>query len=207
MLASFPGPTWLPVVSVMPGESLASFPGRSCLQFLIACCMQRYAIKNWRQERPGNEARESLGTRLYMEMQFRFLSLFCRVMLNHRILLMNDGLDHNVIKIKPPLCFTKDNADAVLQAIDKTLEELLNWNTCTWLVNFYILYILHCTTVHIMLFISNFTLWMPCLCKNDIHQKPYFICVCRRVAAAWAQWFLSSSSRALACKDQHKSRT
>ena len=47
-------------------------------------------------------------------------------MLNHRILLMNDGLDDNVIKIKPPLCFTKDNADAVLQAIDKTLEELLN---------------------------------------------------------------------------------
>ena len=51
---------------------------------------------------------------------------FCRVMLKHRILLMNDGLDHNVIKIKPPLCFTKDNADAVLQAIDETLDELLN---------------------------------------------------------------------------------
>ena len=54
------------------------------------------------------------------------IELIRRVMQNHRILLMNDGLDHNVIKIKPPLCFTKDNADAVLQAIDKTLEGLLN---------------------------------------------------------------------------------
>jgi len=68
-----------------------------------------------------------------IEIQFVFISnnspslyLFCRVMLKHRILLMNDGLDHNVIKIKPPLCFTKDNADAVLQAIDETLGELLN---------------------------------------------------------------------------------
>ena len=123
-------------------------------------------------------------------------------MLNHRILLMNDGLDDNVIKIKPPLCFTKDNADAVLQAIDKTLEELLNWST--WLVNF-LYFILHCTTIHITLFILNvIILWMTCLCKDDVHQKPYFICVCRRVDAAWAQWFLSSSSRAFACKEQQQ---
>lgn len=47
-----------------------------------------------------------------------------RVMLNHRILIMNDGLEHNVIKVKPPLCFTRDNADALLRAIDTTLEEL-----------------------------------------------------------------------------------
>lgn len=62
---------------------------------------------------------------------------------------MNDGLDHNVIKIKPPLCFTKDNADAVLQAIDETLDELLNWTT--WLVNslskiYYLYYIVQLFT-------------------------------------------------------------
>ena len=40
--------------------ALASFPGRSHLQFLIAYCMQKriqYVIKNWRREWPGNEAR------------------------------------------------------------------------------------------------------------------------------------------------------
>lgn len=47
-----------------------------------------------------------------------------RVMLNHRILIMNDGLDRNVIKVKPPLCFTLDNADSLLHAIDDTLSQL-----------------------------------------------------------------------------------
>ena len=47
-----------------------------------------------------------------------------RVMLNHRILLMNDGMEHNVVKIKPPLCFTKENADSVLKAIEQTLQGL-----------------------------------------------------------------------------------
>ena len=129
-------------------------------------------------------------------------------MLKHRILLMNDGLDHNVIKIKPPLCFTKDNADAVLQAIDETLGELLNWTT--WLVNslskIYLYYIVY-TTVHITILIySKFFHFVDdlCifLCKTGVNQKPYFICVCRRVAAAWDQWFLNSSSRAFACKKQ-----
>ncbi len=47
-----------------------------------------------------------------------------RVMMDHRILIMNDGLDHNVIKVKPPMCFTQDNADTLLQAIDQTLLQL-----------------------------------------------------------------------------------
>ena len=35
---------------------LVSFPGISRLQFLITCCMQKHAIKNWSRGRPGNEA-------------------------------------------------------------------------------------------------------------------------------------------------------
>ena len=41
-------------------ETLASFPGLPRLQFLIAC-----SIKNWRQGRLGNEARETLNTGSY----------------------------------------------------------------------------------------------------------------------------------------------
>ena len=42
---------------------IASFPGHSCLQFLIACsiCILQ-AIKNWRREWPGNEARPTRQT-------------------------------------------------------------------------------------------------------------------------------------------------
>lgn len=86
-------------------------------------------------------------------------------MLKHRILLMNDGLDHNVIKIKPPLCFTKDNADAVLQAIDETLGELLNWTT--WLVNslskIYLYYIVQLFTSRYYFIQNIFILWMTCV--------------------------------------------
>jgi len=68
---------------------------------------------------------EGLHTKLYNSLIIWGANLYnYRVMLNHRILIMNDGLEHNVIKVKPPLCFTRDNADALLRAIDTTLEEL-----------------------------------------------------------------------------------
>lgn len=52
------------------------------------------------------------------------LSAGHRMMLNHRILVMNDGLDRNVLKIKPPLCFNKDNANSLLKALEQILSEL-----------------------------------------------------------------------------------
>lgn len=67
---------------------------------------------------------EGLHTKLYNSLIWGANLYNYRVMLNHRILIMNDGLERNVIKVKPPLCFTRDNADALLRAIDTTLEEL-----------------------------------------------------------------------------------
>ena len=37
------------------------------------------------------------------------------------ILLSTDGPDHNVIKIKPPMIFTKQNADQLLDVLDQLL--------------------------------------------------------------------------------------
>lgn len=39
------------------------------------------------------------------------------------VLISTDGPDENVIKIKPPICFTKANADLLLQLLEKTLQE------------------------------------------------------------------------------------
>jgi 4-aminobutyrate aminotransferase-like enzyme len=39
------------------------------------------------------------------------------------ILMSSDGPDHNVIKIKPPLTFTKENAQEVLFYLQKVLAE------------------------------------------------------------------------------------
>jgi 4-aminobutyrate aminotransferase-like enzyme len=34
-----------------------------------------------------------------------------------------DGPFHNVLKIKPPMCFSKQDAKTLFQAIDKALKE------------------------------------------------------------------------------------
>lgn len=39
------------------------------------------------------------------------------------ILLSSDGPDCNVIKLKPPMVFTKDNADLFIRIFDKILED------------------------------------------------------------------------------------
>jgi 4-aminobutyrate aminotransferase-like enzyme len=41
----------------------------------------------------------------------------------HNLLLSTDGPQDNVIKIKPPICFTTENADRLLGTLDKILQE------------------------------------------------------------------------------------
>ena len=44
-------------------------------------------------------------------------------MKDHGILISTDGPLHNVLKMKPPIVFTEQNADEVVQALDKVLSE------------------------------------------------------------------------------------
>jgi 4-aminobutyrate aminotransferase-like enzyme len=44
-------------------------------------------------------------------------------MREHGILMSTDGPFHNVIKIKPPMCFNFDNADFLISTLDKILKE------------------------------------------------------------------------------------
>jgi 4-aminobutyrate aminotransferase-like enzyme len=39
------------------------------------------------------------------------------------VLLSTDGPDHNVLKIKPPLAFTEDDADVVVATLERVLAE------------------------------------------------------------------------------------
>jgi 4-aminobutyrate aminotransferase-like enzyme len=41
----------------------------------------------------------------------------------HGILMSVDGPQNNVLKIKPPMCFSKENADLMLRYLDKIMEE------------------------------------------------------------------------------------
>jgi len=44
---------------------------------------------------------------------------------NRHILVSTDGPFDNVIKSKPPLCFTTDNVDEVIHAVEKVTESYL----------------------------------------------------------------------------------
>tara|TARA_B100000678_G_scaffold257820_1_gene236977 strand:- start:943 stop:1902 length:960 start_codon:yes stop_codon:yes gene_type:complete len=48
--------------------------------------------------------------------------LVVNLMKNNNILLSTDGPDHNVLKIKPPLVFTKDNALQLAETLDRVLN-------------------------------------------------------------------------------------
>ena len=44
-------------------------------------------------------------------------------MKDHKILLSVDGIHHNVLKIKPPLVFTKENVNLFGKTLEKILQE------------------------------------------------------------------------------------
>ena len=41
-----------------------------------------------------------------------------RMLLKHKIILSVDGMSRNVIKFKPPMCFSKDNADLLVNCLE-----------------------------------------------------------------------------------------
>ena len=49
--------------------------------------------------------------------------LTVNLMKDDGILLSSDGPDHNVLKIKPPMVFTKDNALELAETLDKVLNQ------------------------------------------------------------------------------------
>ncbi|GCB70415.1 hypothetical protein scyTo_0005670, partial [Scyliorhinus torazame] len=52
------------------------------------------------------------------------------------ILLSTDGPDRNVLKFKPPMCFTMEDAQYLVEKIDRILTEMEMTNTCKTGVNY-----------------------------------------------------------------------
>ena len=51
-------------------------------------------------------------------------------MKDHGILLSTDGPDYNIIKIKPPLVFDQNDADRVVEVMDRVLSDDYVTRTC-----------------------------------------------------------------------------
>jgi 4-aminobutyrate aminotransferase-like enzyme len=47
----------------------------------------------------------------------------CNRMKAHGFLISTDGPLHNVLKLKPPIVFSRENADALVDALEKVLAE------------------------------------------------------------------------------------
>lgn len=50
--------------------------------------------------------------------------VFCRMLLDHKIIVLADGIHGNVIKYKPPMVVTKEDCDHIIQAMDAVLTKL-----------------------------------------------------------------------------------
>lgn len=46
------------------------------------------------------------------------------MLLQEHVLIQTDGLDNNVIKLKPPITFSVIDADKLLRALDRSLTTL-----------------------------------------------------------------------------------
>ena len=66
---------------------------------------------------------ELVRDRQSLEPADREASFIVERMKNEGILVSTDGPLHNVIKIKPPLVFTRPNADSLIQTLDRILDE------------------------------------------------------------------------------------
>ena len=53
-----------------------------------------------------------------------YLLLLLRLLLQDHVLIQAEGLDGNVVKLKPPLTFTFDDASKLLTALDNSFSEL-----------------------------------------------------------------------------------
>ena len=48
---------------------------------------------------------------------------YFRMLIKHKVILSVEGTDKNVIKLKPPLCFNKENADSLVNYLDGVLKD------------------------------------------------------------------------------------
>ena len=51
--------------------------------------------------------------------------ILCRMLLDHKIIVLADGIHGNVIKIKPPMVIAKKDCDHIIRATDSVLSKLM----------------------------------------------------------------------------------
>lgn len=68
--------------------------------------------------------REDIIVRCLYKSSLSFIDYFTNRLKEDRILLSRDGPDENVLKFKPPMCFSLENLDLLLTKLDAMFDEL-----------------------------------------------------------------------------------
>lgn len=53
--------------------------------------------------------------------------IFCSMLVDHHIIIAVDGIHDNVIKFKPPMCFSLENAEHFLSSLETVLNKTSTW--------------------------------------------------------------------------------
>ena len=53
---------------------------------------------------------------------YLWFALICRLVAEHKILSLLDGAHENILKLKPPLCVTKEDIDYFIMCLDAVLS-------------------------------------------------------------------------------------
>ena len=77
--------------------------------------------------RQGRLLRSKWYCKVYKKVMFhRAIESFLRMCTAHKIILSCEGPEENVIKIKPPMCFSKQDADRVVDKMDLSLTKVMS---------------------------------------------------------------------------------
>ena len=82
------------------------------------------------EDRDSREPHPQLATKIINRYLFHVHYTCCqssacfRMLLEHKILLSVDGLNKNVIKFKPPMCFSRDNAGVLVDCLEDVFMNL-----------------------------------------------------------------------------------
>ena len=109
------------------------------------------------------------------------------MLLDHQIIVLADGIHGNVIKLKPPLCISKQDCSHIVQAVHEVLTKLTAvWNTDCLYSKMYLLFVHDTSVLNIRCHVGWFSWCMyilPIMCWcNSMFQSvvpailnPFFV--------------------------------
>ena len=87
----------------------------------MGLCLGLEIVSDFQSREPAPDKARHILDKSALSLASKFFLLPCRLLREHKILAKVDDTTGNIIKVKPPLCFTKENAQEFVSALDAIL--------------------------------------------------------------------------------------